>query len=89
MARCRRSIDPGFNAIEKAKDLSFSEELHAIDAVIGGQGVAIVSDLIVSNELRNGQLVKAHPLALPGYGFYLVSMAHNPRAAAIEAFRRG
>ena len=81
-----RSIDPGFNAIEKAKDLSFSEELHAIDAVIGGQGVAIVSDLIVSNELRNGQLVKAHPLALPGYGFYLVSMAHNPRAAAIEAF---
>ncbi|MDO8400620.1 MAG: LysR substrate-binding domain-containing protein [Bradyrhizobium sp.] len=81
-----RSIDPGFNAVERAKDLSFSEELHAIDAVIGGQGVAICSDVIVSNELRNGLLVKAHPLSLPGYGFYLVSMAHNPRAPAIEAF---
>jgi LysR family glycine cleavage system transcriptional activator len=81
-----RSIDPAFNASEKARDLSFSEELHAIDAVIGGQGVAICSDAIVSNELRNGLLVKAHPLSLPGYGFYLVSMAHNPRAAAIEAF---
>ncbi len=81
-----RSIDPDFKPLETVKDLSFSEELHAIDAVIGGQGVAIVSDVIVSNELRNGLLVKAHPLSLPGYGFYLVSMAHSPRAPAIEAF---
>jgi LysR family transcriptional regulator, glycine cleavage system transcriptional activator len=81
-----RSIDPDFNPSEKAWDLSFSEELHAIDAVIGGQGVAICSDVVVSNELRSGQLVKAHPLALPGYGFYLVSMPQSPRAPAIEAF---
>lgn len=80
------SIDPDFNAREKVWDLSFSEELHAIDAVVGGQGVAICSDVVVSNELRSGLLVKAHPLALPGYGFYLVSMAHNPRAPVIEAF---
>jgi LysR family glycine cleavage system transcriptional activator len=81
-----RSIDPDFNPVEKAWDLSFSEELHAIDAVIGGQGVAICSDVVVSNELRSGQLVKAHPLALPGYGFYLVSMPHSPQAPIIEAF---
>jgi LysR family glycine cleavage system transcriptional activator len=81
-----RSIDPDFNPLEKPWDLSFSEELHAIDAVIGGQGVAICSDVVVSNELRTGQLVKAHPLALPGYGFYLVSMPHSPQAPAIEAF---
>jgi LysR family glycine cleavage system transcriptional activator len=30
--------------------------------------------------------VKAHPLALPGYGFYLVSMPNSPRAPVIEAF---
>jgi LysR family transcriptional regulator, glycine cleavage system transcriptional activator len=81
-----RSIDPDFNPLEKAWDLSFSEELHAIDAVIGGQGVAICSDVVVSNELRSGQLVKAHPLALPGYGFYLVSMPHSPQAPVIETF---
>lgn len=81
-----RSIDPDFNPLEKARELSFSEELHAIDAVIGGQGVAICSDVVVSNELRSGQLVKAHPLALPGYGFYLVSMPHSPQAPVIEAF---
>jgi LysR family glycine cleavage system transcriptional activator len=82
-----RSIDPDFKPLETvAWDLSFSEELHAIDAVIGGQGVAICSDVVVSNELRSGQLLKAHPLALPGYGFYLVSMPHSPRAPVIEAF---
>jgi LysR family glycine cleavage system transcriptional activator len=81
-----RSIDPDFKPLEKVWDLSFREELHAIDAVIGGQGVAICSDVVVSNELRSGLLVKAHPLSLPGYGFYLVSMAHSPQAPVIEAF---
>lgn len=81
-----RSIDPDFTPHEKVWDLSFREELHAIDAVVGGQGVAICSDVVVSNELRNGLLVKAHPLSLPGYGFYLVSIAHSPRLPAIAAF---
>jgi LysR family glycine cleavage system transcriptional activator len=80
-----RSMDPDFEPREKV-DLSFREELHAIDAVIGGQGVAICSDVVVSNELRSGLLVKAHPLALPGYVFFLVSMPHSARAPVIEAF---
>src|SRR5258707_1261460 len=73
-----RSIDPDFKPLEKAWDLSFREELHAIDAVVSGQGVAICSDVVVSNELRSGLLVKPHPLSLPGYGVYLVSMIPNP-----------
>ena len=81
-----RSIDPDFEPREKAWDVSFREELHAIDAVVGGQGVAICSDVVVGNELRNGLLVKAHPLSLPGYGFYLVCMAHSPRMPDIAAF---
>ena len=56
-----RSIDPDFSPLEKV-NLSFREELHAIDAVVGGQGIAICSDVVVSNELRSGLLVKAHPL---------------------------
>jgi len=81
-----QSIDPDFKPLDRAWDLSFREELHAIDAVVGAQGVAICSDVVVSNELSSGVLVQAHPLSLPGYGFYLVSMAHSPRAPAIEAF---
>jgi LysR family glycine cleavage system transcriptional activator len=80
-----RSIDPGLE-IDKPWDLSFREELHAIDAVVAGQGIAICSDVVVSNELKSGALVKAHPLSLPGYGFYVVSIPHNSRAAMIEAF---
>jgi LysR family glycine cleavage system transcriptional activator len=83
-----RSIDPDVKPLDKSWDLSFREELHAIDAVIGGQGVAICSDVVVSNELKSGLLVKAHPLALPGYGFYLVAMADSPQGPVIEAFSR-
>ena len=81
-----RSIDPGFSRLAKAWDLSFREELHAIDAVLDGQGVAICSDVVVGNELRRGLLVRAHPLSLPGFGYYLVSIARHSRAAAIETF---
>ncbi|TGT39920.1 LysR substrate-binding domain-containing protein, partial [Mesorhizobium sp. M8A.F.Ca.ET.167.01.1.1] len=69
-----------------AWDLSFREELHAIDAVVAGQGIAILSDVVVGRELENGTLVKAHPLSLPGYSFYVVWMHHNPRSAVMESF---
>ena len=79
-------IDPGLSAIDKTWALSFREELHAIDAVVAGQGIAICSDVVVGHELKSGTLVKAHPLSLPGYGFYLVTIAQHVRHADIEAF---
>jgi LysR family transcriptional regulator, glycine cleavage system transcriptional activator len=81
-----RSVDPDIPATNKAWDLSFREELHAIDAVVAGQGIAVCSDVVVSRELANGALVKAHALSLPGYGFYLVSVPNHPQQAYIEAF---
>jgi LysR family glycine cleavage system transcriptional activator len=81
-----RSVDPDIPPINKAWDLSFREELHAIDAVAAGQGIAICSDVVVGRELASGALVKAHSLSLPGYGFYLVSDADHPQHLAIEAF---
>jgi LysR family transcriptional regulator, glycine cleavage system transcriptional activator len=81
-----RSVDPGIPDANKTWDISFREELHAIDAVAAGQGIAICSDVVVSRELEAGTLVKAHDLSLPGYGFYLVHVANHPRQAHIEAF---
>ena len=81
-----RSVDPGIPETNKAWDLSFREELHAIDAVTAGQGIAICSDVVVSRELKSGALVKAHALSLPGYGFYLVSVPSHPQRPNIEAF---
>ena len=84
-----RSLDPDLPSADndvRACDLSFREELHAIDAVVARQGVAILSDVVVSHELERGTLVKAHPLSLPGYGFYTVHMPNHPRAAVIGEF---
>jgi LysR family glycine cleavage system transcriptional activator len=80
-----RSVDPGIPDT-KAWDLSFREELHAIDAVAAGQGIAICSDVVLSRELKHGTLVKAHDLSLPGYGFYLLYVPGHPRQPDIEAF---
>jgi LysR family glycine cleavage system transcriptional activator len=81
-----RSIDPGIPHTNQAWDLSFREELHAIDAVAAGQGIAICSDVVVSRELESGALIKAHDLSLPGYGFYLVYVPNLPQQPNIESF---
>jgi LysR family glycine cleavage system transcriptional activator len=66
--------------------LSFREELHAIEAVIAGQGIGIFSNVIVAQELAAGTLVKAFGVGLPGYRFYVVRMPGHPREKTIEAF---
>jgi LysR family glycine cleavage system transcriptional activator len=66
--------------------LSFREELHAIEAVIAGQGIGIFSDALVARELAAGTLVKPFDLSLAGYGFYIVRKAGHPREKTIQAF---
>jgi LysR family transcriptional regulator, glycine cleavage system transcriptional activator len=66
--------------------LSFREELHAIEAVLAGQGIALCSDVIVADDLASGALTKALDVALPGYGFYSVYALDHPRRAVIEIF---
>jgi LysR family glycine cleavage system transcriptional activator len=75
--------------VPESKDtqhLSFREELHAIEAVIAGQGIGIFSDVLVAPELAAGTLVKAFRLSLPGYGFYVVRRPGHPRESTIRAF---
>ena len=66
--------------------LAFREELHAIEAAISGQGIAICSDVLVAPELASGALVQVSKLTLPGYGFYLVHRSGHPKLASISAF---
>jgi LysR family transcriptional regulator, glycine cleavage system transcriptional activator len=81
-----RSVDPVIPDTNKEWEVSFREELHAIDAVVAGQGIAMFSDIVVSGELKRGTLVKAHDLSLPGYGFYVVHVPNHPEQPSIEAF---
>jgi LysR family transcriptional regulator, glycine cleavage system transcriptional activator len=66
--------------------LAFREELHAIEAAIAGQGIAICSDVLVGAELASGALVEVSKLTLPGYGFYLAYLPTHPRLGSIKAF---
>ena len=72
--------------LKEMEHLSFREELHAIEAVIAGQGIGIFSDVLVAKELADGTLVKSFTLSLPGYRSYLVHRAGHPRENVIKAF---
>jgi LysR family glycine cleavage system transcriptional activator len=66
--------------------LNFREELHAIEAAVSGQGIAICSDLLVAPELASGALVKLTNVTMPGCAFYIVHRASHPKMASIKAF---
>jgi LysR family transcriptional regulator, glycine cleavage system transcriptional activator len=81
-----RIIDPEVPEVDEMGELNFREELHAIEAVIAGQGVAVCSDVLVARELQSGVLVKALDLPLPGLAFYLAHVPDHPQQSIIEAF---
>lgn len=64
--------------------LTFREELHAIEAVVAGQGVGLLSDMLVGPELRDGRLVVLSPITLSGYGLHL---AYPARTAKMRQIR--
>lgn len=68
--------------------LRFEEELHAIESVVAGQGLAICSDVLVASELKAGKLLRLSDITLPGYGFYLVHCTPHPKQRAITSFVR-
>lgn len=72
--------------LAQMQHLSFREELHAIEAVIAGQGIGLFSDVLVAGELASGALVKTLDLSLPGYRFYIVRRPDHPRERIIRAF---
>ena len=62
----------------------FSEEIHAIDAAVLGQGLALLSNRIVQNEIEAGRLVQPIDFSIEGLGFYAVYDNRHPRKDEIE-----
>jgi LysR family transcriptional regulator, glycine cleavage system transcriptional activator len=81
-----QQIDARVLLDRSASGLTFSEELHAIDAVIAGQGIGLFSDVLVAHELATGELVRLIDLALPGFGFYFAHTPDHPRQTIVDAF---
>ena len=72
--------------IDDISQLSFREELHAIEAVIAGQGIGIFSNVLVAYELETGALVKATDSSMAGWGYYVVYQPDHPRKPLLEEF---
>ncbi len=66
--------------------MRFREELHAIEAVVAGQGVAICSDFLVRKELSAGTLVPLSPITLDGYGLFLVTLPEQSDVLTVRDF---
>jgi LysR family glycine cleavage system transcriptional activator len=81
-----RAADPSIGDLQVSSGLFFREELHAIEAVIGGQGVGIFTDVLVARELQTGALVKVSEFSLLGFGFFATHLPVHPRETAIVMF---
>ncbi len=62
----------------------YSEESHAIQATVAGQGVALLSLLLVEEELRMGLLKVVSELKLQGLSYHLLRPAHRPLSEAAK-----
>ncbi len=57
---------------------TFSEEVHALDAAVAGQGAVLASELLVSDQLNAGTLVQLSDIPLPGPTYWAVFLASHP-----------
>jgi LysR family glycine cleavage system transcriptional activator len=63
----------------------YSEESHAIQAAVAGQGVALLSRLLIEDELRLGLLQVVAGPALNGLAYHLLRSSRRPASAAALA----
>lgn len=69
------------------RGVTCSDETHAIDAAIAGQGVALLNTALVADDLANGTLMMPFGPELDGFDYHLVRPAHALGDPAIDALR--
>ena len=72
----------GRTDVDAQAGLSFTEEIHAVQATVAGQGVGLLSLALVADELASGLLVQPFELSVESYRYDLV---YSPRAASRPA----
>ncbi|WP_266171913.1 transcriptional regulator GcvA [Dyella subtropica] len=79
----------GSTTSQAARGITFSDETHAIDAAIAGQGVALLNTALVRDEFERGTLVAPFGPELDGFDYYLVhppAVANDPAIGALRAW---
>lgn len=87
----KRWADEAGLRLDMDDGLRFSDESHAIQAAIAGQGVALLGLPLVATELASGALVQPFGPVLPGDGFHLVTLperAQQPEIVALQTWLR-
>ncbi|MGN2252688.1 transcriptional regulator GcvA [Frateuria sp. GZRe12] len=75
----------GMSGVLPESGVVFSDENHAIQAALAGQGVALLSLLLVGPDLRSGALVQPFGPVLEGYRYHLVHAPDAPRRDELAA----
>jgi LysR family glycine cleavage system transcriptional activator len=63
----------------KARSINFSQTSLAVDAAIAGQGVALVSNLCVADDIANGRLCRLFDHSISGEQSFFIVAPRNPR----------
>ncbi len=71
-----------------ASDVHYSEESHAIQAAVAGQGVALLSLVLVQDELKLGLLKELVGPKLEGLSYHLVRSTERPNSEAAAAVEK-
>lgn len=75
----------GVRGVDAESGVVFSDESHAIQAAVAGQGVALLSLLLVAPDLESGALVQPFGPELEGYRYHLVHAPDSPRRDELQA----
>lgn len=67
--------------------LRFTDETHAIQAAIAGQGVALVSSLLARDFIQKGILTEPFSHKLPGGKYYFVTSKEKAQRPDVQAFK--
>ena len=80
----------GVKSIEGNQGLYFSQHSLLVAAAIRGQGIALVGDVIVRDEIASGQLVQLFKGTdiLLNYSFYLVYSSTRAKLSRVQIFRK-
>lgn len=75
----------GLPVVEPASHLRYSQESHAIQAAVAGQGAALLSLVLIDEEIKAGQLVQPFGPVLDSFSYQLVETTDRIGAAPIQA----
>jgi LysR family glycine cleavage system transcriptional activator len=72
---------------QSGSDIVFTDETHAIQAAVAGQGVALAGVTLITDELATGALIVPFGPTLSGRGFYLVTPDNHVGNDNVETVR--